>query len=177
MSRWYLVTIEISCSDLLNHQDCHNRAWEAVRTFVETNLSMFVSKTSDAEAVVTPNVRAWIREKIREHGNAVDDHSVVMILNCPTVGILTAGKESSFLNFITNVISDLPLNSMCLLVHPNRAGQAEGRTQVPKMTGWEFHLASFTTSHLYIRATNHLIFSFVPQYWYYILYEFHIVYY
>lgn len=127
----------------LNHQDCHNRAWEAVRTFVETNLSMFVSKTSDAEAVVTPNVRSWIRDKIRERGNAVDDHCVVMILNCPTVGIMTAGKESFFLNFITNVISDLPLNSMCLLVHPNRAGQAEGRTQVPKMVGWKFHLVFF----------------------------------
>ena len=93
---------------------------------------MFASKTSDAEAVLMPNVRAWIREKIQEHGSSSDDHAVVLILNAPTVGILTAAKESFFQNFITNVISDLPLNSMCLLVHPNRAGQSEGRTRSPK---------------------------------------------
>ena len=60
------------------------------------------------------------------------EQAVILVMNCPTVGILTGAKESFIQNFVTNVVAaDYPVNSICLLVHPNRAGQSECRIR-----GW-----------------------------------------
>ena len=110
-----------------NLQDCHDRAWDAIQEFVETNLTVFSAKTSDAEAVLMPSARSWLRKMSQEHGASSEDVGVILVMNCPTVGILTGAKESFFVNFIMNVMADFPVNAMCLLIHPNRAGQSDGR--------------------------------------------------
>lgn len=79
--------------------------------------------------MLIPKARAWLRDQAEEHGVSHEDHIIVLVMNMPTLGIVTGAKESFIQNFVTNVVAtDFPLNSMCLLVHPNRAGQSEGRT-------------------------------------------------
>lgn len=109
-------------------QDCHGRAWDAVRAFMSDHLVTFSGKTTDAESTVMPAVRSWLRESSNEVGNAADDHSIVLFCVCPAMGILSASRMGFLLNFITNVLSDFPANSICILVKPNRAGQQDGRT-------------------------------------------------
>ena len=84
----------------------------------------------DAEPVLMPAVRSWVRQQVVENGNSTEDICIVMVCNCPTAGILTSLQKSFITNFVTNLVADFPLNACCLLVHPNRAGQSEGRTRV-----------------------------------------------
>ena len=112
-----------------SNQDCHDRAWDAVSNFIQSNLSVFAGKTSEAESVLMPKARAWLRDQVQEYGVSHEDHTIFLMMNMPTLGIVTGAKESFIQNFVTNVVAaDFPLNSICLLVHPNRAGQSEGRT-------------------------------------------------
>lgn len=85
---------------------------------MENHFSIFSGKASEAESTVMPASRSWVRETISDLGSqGPDDHMVVVILNCPYI-----------VNYVTNILADYPSNSVCLLVHPNRAGQQEGRT-------------------------------------------------
>lgn len=94
---------------------------------MEENLTQFAGKTSEAESTLMPSSRAWIRRQIAEMGNGPEDHCVMLFLNCPAIGVISAARTSFILNYVTNVIADHPLNSVCFIVHPNRAGQQEGR--------------------------------------------------
>ena len=76
---------------------------------------------------------------------STDDHSVVLVMNAPVMGIVPAAYKSFMLTYITNCLSDFPNNSLALLVFPNRAGQQEGRTDFfLKET-----LAQFLISNIY----------------------------
>lgn len=90
-------------------------------------LTLFVGKSAEAESTVMPASRAWLREMCSEHGNHFDDHAVFLWCNCPSIGVMSATRVSFILNFISNVLADFPMNSVCVLVHPNRASQQEGR--------------------------------------------------
>lgn len=122
-------------------QECHDRAWNSVGDFLEAKLTMFNGKMMDAEPVLMPAVSSWIRKTKEEYSNCPEDFAVMMIMNCPTAGILTGLQKSFIQNFVTNVIADWPLNACCLLVHPNRAGQSEGRSGVKKLVASTKELA------------------------------------
>lgn len=123
LNPWSFYSLLIS-----NSQDCHTRAWECVSEYIDANLKIYSSKMMEAEPVLMPAVRSWIRSQAVEHGNSPEDHGVIMIMNCPTAGILSGLHKSFITNFITNVLADFPLNGLCILVHSNRASQNEGRT-------------------------------------------------
>ena len=107
-------------------QDCHCRAWECVSNFITENLTQFVGRTVEAESTVMPASRAWLRDQANELGNSPEDHGIILFLNCPAIGVISAARHSFILNYISNVLADFPLNSICFVVHPNRA-QQEGR--------------------------------------------------
>lgn len=54
---------------------------------------------------------------------AADDHSIIVLMQCPVVGIMSAAFKGFMITYICNILSDYPVNSICLLVHPNRASQ------------------------------------------------------
>ena len=108
-------------------QDCHSRSWDLVSQFLKENLTLFCGKTSEAEGTVMPASRAWLREMSTEHGNHFDDHGIYLWRNCASMGALGAARLSFVLNYITNVLADIPQNAVCILVCPNRASQQEGR--------------------------------------------------
>ncbi|CAK9080929.1 unnamed protein product [Durusdinium trenchii] len=108
-------------------EEAHQRSWEVVTKFVETNLVTFQGKSAEAESTVLPNCRSWIRSASSEVGTAPFDHSIVLMLNGPTVGVFSATQKSFFLNFVANVIADHPQNAIAFVVHPNRAGHRDMR--------------------------------------------------
>ncbi|CAK9024300.1 Uncharacterized protein SCF082_LOCUS16566 [Durusdinium trenchii] len=110
-----------------SEKDCHTRSWDIVSGFMKEYLTLFVGKSAEAESTVMPASRAWLREMCSEHGNHFDDHAVFLWCNCPSIGVMSATRVSFILNFISNVLADFPMNSVCVLVHPNRASQQEGR--------------------------------------------------
>ena len=88
-------------------------------------MTIFTGKSSDAESTIMPACRSWLRRVAQDVGSCPNDHSIVLILNGPTVGVFSAAQKSFFINFVANVLSDHPQNAICLLVHPNRAGHRD----------------------------------------------------
>ena len=112
---------------LLFGEDCHGRAWNTVSTFLSEHICIFSGRSLDAESTVMPNARAWIKNMVSDMACSSDDFSVVLVVNTPSMGILSASRTSFLLSFVTNVVADWPNNCIVFLVHPNRAGQ-ETRT-------------------------------------------------
>ncbi|CAL1131715.1 unnamed protein product [Cladocopium goreaui] len=106
-------------------EDCHNRAWEAVAEFMGQNLAVFAGKVAEGESTVMPKSRSWLRETIQENANSQDDHSICLWMNCTTIGILGAHHKNFIYNYVANVLADYPLNGICFLVFPNRAGMQD----------------------------------------------------
>ena len=110
-------------------QECHSRAWGVVGQFLSDHMRTFSGKLNEAIGTVMPACRSWVRDMATEHGNTPSDHCIILIANCPAIGSLSAGRTAFLMDFVSNVLSDWPLNSICLLVHPNRAGHTpESRT-------------------------------------------------
>ena len=82
----------------------------------------------DAESTLLPALRSWLREAAQDCSSSPQDFTVVLFLNCPALGVLTAGRTSWALNLITNVLADFPTNGICFLVKPNRAAAQVGRS-------------------------------------------------
>ena len=108
-------------------KDAHKRSWETIAKFLEDNLAMFSGKSSDAESTVLPQLRQWIKRMVSEHASTNDGYDIVLMLNLPMAGVVSAAQRSFFINCITNVLADRPNNAICFVVHGNRAGHKDAR--------------------------------------------------
>lgn len=97
-----------------------------------SNLRLFCGKSIDAESTILPSLSSWIGEAFSEipEARSFDDHGLVLWGNLPTAGILGASKYDYLLTSISNLLSLYKKNSICVLVHPNRAAQMFGRTEI-----------------------------------------------
>lgn len=110
-------------------KDSHQRAWVVVKEYIEANLFVFPSKMEHAESALMPTAKSWIRRSIEEMNcSSPEDHSIFLWLNCPVVGIVPSDKYDFFLTCISNFLSDWPRNSVCIIIHPNRASSLDKRT-------------------------------------------------
>ena len=74
-----------------------------------------------------------------------DDHSVVLWLNCTTIGILGAHHKSFIYNYVANTLSEHPVNGICFVIFPNRAGMQDGGGRTPSNTSQTKHLILMMT--------------------------------
>lgn len=100
---------------------------------MDDSLTIYSAKSIDADSTVMPKSRSWLRQMADELGTCEADHGIVVILNCPAVGIISASKWEFFVSYISNVLSDNKGNSIAVIIHPNRASQHDPRTQVAKL--------------------------------------------
>lgn len=103
------------------------RAWKVVREFMESNMTLFAGRTLEADSTVMPSARAWIKDISGEVGCSAADHSVILFLNLPAVGIVPSAKQEFFVSFLANTLADYKQNAIAVLIHPNRAGQSTQR--------------------------------------------------
>lgn len=123
-------SLDIFDHDLSNMQDCHNRAWEAIQAYLEGNLMVFPGRQGDAKSTMMPSVRSWMRHVMEDDCISVEDHSVILWLNCPCIGILPTLKYDFFLTFISNMLAEFPRNGICFIIYPNRATQLDRRREL-----------------------------------------------
>lgn len=88
---------------------------------------MFTGRTLDAESTLMPAARSWARNLASEHGVSPDDHAIYVWVNAPAIGNMSAARSAFILNFVSNLLSDHPMNAVAIIIHPNRAGGHEGR--------------------------------------------------
>ena len=105
----------------------HTRAWEAVGEYLQANLRILVGKPSDAESTVLPSLTSWLQETIADtpECRVFDDHGIILWVNLPSAGILSAHKYDFLITTISNVLAMHRKNSMAILVHPNRASDTQ----------------------------------------------------
>ena len=53
-----------------------------------------------------------------------EDHTLVLWVNLPTCGVTPAAKQDFFITSISNLLSSYKRNSVAIIVHSNRAGDA-----------------------------------------------------
>lgn len=87
---------------------------------------MFAGRSNDILSTAMPASRSWLREMVQDMGSATNDHQIILWANCPAMGVLSAQRTSFLLTYISNILTEFPDNSVCFLMHPNRAGQQEG---------------------------------------------------
>jgi hypothetical protein len=110
-------------------KECHTRAWHVVRDFIQETMNIFPSKMEHAESAILPTAKKWIRTCLDDMNcRSPDDHTIILWLNCPVVGIMSSEKYDYFLTCICNLLADWPKNSVCVIVHPNRAASLDKRT-------------------------------------------------
>lgn len=76
------------------HQECHQRAWDSVASYMEANLQIFCGRALDAEATLLPSSRSWLRELSQQVGASLVDCNNLVELNA----------VSNFKKTVTNYI-------------------------------------------------------------------------
>ena len=95
-------------------KECHTRAWHVVRDFIQETMNIFPSKMEHAESALLPTAKKWIRTCLDDMNcRSPDDHTIILWLNCPVVGIMSSEKYDYFLTCICNLLADWPKNSVC----------------------------------------------------------------
>ena len=115
--------IESSC--LTSGQ--HNRAWDIVREHMSSSLRIMAGRAADSLTTLMPMVNEWTEQTFQDVAEVrdVDDHCVVCWINLPSQGILTAHKREWVTTFVANLLHKYKRNGIAVLIHANRAGQAD----------------------------------------------------
>ncbi|CAL1150425.1 unnamed protein product [Cladocopium goreaui] len=113
-------------------EDAHKKAWDAVGSYMSSNLQFFEGRAIEAESTVLPALSTWMTETLGEIAEvrSPDDHCIFLLINLPTAGVVPAAKSDFFLTAVTNILASYSKNSIAIFVHGNRAGDASGRRGV-----------------------------------------------
>lgn len=62
-----------------------------------------------------------------------NDHSIILWLNIPTAGVLSAAKNDWMITTVSNILAQYRRNGLAVIVHCNRAGEG-GRTLMTNLS-------------------------------------------
>ncbi|CAJ1448823.1 unnamed protein product, partial [Effrenium voratum] len=118
--------LEELCAD----QDCHDKAWGAVQSFLDMHLRIFTGRSLDADSTLMPQALQWLRQVFEDMPRCTsdEDHCVVVWLNAPSAGIVPVAKWEFFISAFANILPLFRRNSIGIIVHPNRAAQTGNKT-------------------------------------------------
>ena len=125
------ILVQLQIVPVVEPQECHNKAWDLVGSYLESNLRMFSGKSVDADSTVLPSLASWVQDSLADipEARSFEDHGVVLWVNLPTAGIIGASKYDFLLTSITNLLTQYKKNSIALIIHPNRAGQLQSSSR------------------------------------------------
>ena len=75
-----------------------------------------------------PELNGWVEETLSEIAEvqSVLDHGIILWVNLPSVGILSAHRLDWVLTYLSNTLNKYKKNGMAIVIHANRAGQVGG---------------------------------------------------
>ena len=87
---------------------------------MEKRLKVWSIKPSQA---VIPTLLPWLDESMNAmcYMRSDTEEGVVLWLNLPTAGVVSGVKRDYFLSLVTGLLASRPANSVCVVLHANRA--------------------------------------------------------
>ncbi|CAL1131960.1 unnamed protein product [Cladocopium goreaui] len=115
-------------------EEQHHKAWKCVKEYLSSTLRLFPGKSPDAVSTVMPELNGWIEETLSDIAEVQSalDHGVILWVNLPSVGILSAHRLDWVLTYLSNTLNKYKKNGMAIVIHANRAGQVGGKDQEVK---------------------------------------------
>ena len=92
---------------------------------MESNLQVFCGRSMDGDSTVMPQVLTWVDKVFEDMPGCSSDDSraVILFLNLPACGVISATQWDFFLSFVANTLNRFRRNSIAIIMQPNRAGQ------------------------------------------------------
>ena len=102
----------------------HKLSWEEVQKYVDERLKVWSVKTGQA---VIPTLLPWIESSMDSltFMRTEQEEGVILWVNLPNAGVVGAMKREYFLQLITGLIASRPNNSVCVILHANRASDGK----------------------------------------------------
>ena len=150
-------------------EECHTRAWEAVKSFMQSSAKIFAGASLHGMTSLMPEVSSWCSDTLADTSDVREnnDHMVFIWCNLTTAGIVSAGKWDFVVGYITNELSKHKRNSIAIVVHPNRAGQFKGgAVKTGGGVNWipqSVFLTFLNVLGFFVEVSGPPCFSFKPQ--------------
>ena len=102
----------------------HKQSWDEVHRFCDTRLKVWSIKPSQ---LILPTLLPWIEETLdgMSYMRSEMEEGTVLWCNLPTAGVVSTLKKEYFLQLITGLMASKPMNSVCIILHANRAGEGK----------------------------------------------------
>jgi len=94
---------------------------------VDSNLKVWSVKPSQP---ILPTILPWVESALEQMTFLRNDseEGLVLWINLPTVGVVSALKRDFFIQAITGLLVAKPHNSICVVLQANRAAETKKRT-------------------------------------------------
>jgi len=93
----------------------HTQSWNEVHKFADERLKVWSIKQQS----VLPTLLSWIEKSL--------DGLTYMRTEQPACGVVGTMKKTYFLALITGLMAARPVNSVCIIMHANRASEGKGK--------------------------------------------------
>ena len=102
----------------------HTDSWEEVHKYVDSNLKVWGIKANQA---ILPSILPWIESCFEEQtfARVEAEEGIVLFVNLPSMGVVSAMKKKYCLQLITGLLTARPNNSVCVVIHANRASESK----------------------------------------------------
>lgn len=110
----------IHFDDLVRLQTRHTESWDAVHKFADERMKVWSIKQSQS---VLPTLLPWIESALDSltYLRTDQEEGVILWINLPNCGVVGSMKRDFFLTLITGLMAARPSNSVCIILHANRA--------------------------------------------------------
>ena len=111
-----------------------------MHSFVEKRLKVWSIKPTQS---VIPTLLPWLEEAMNAmcYMRSETEEGVVLWLNLPTAGIVTSLKRDYFLSVVTGLLASRPANSVCVVLHANRASDGKQTTGAQLTASYRYRLS------------------------------------
>ena len=105
----------------------HAQSWDEVHRFCDARLKVWSIKPSQ---VILPTLLPWIEETLdgMSYMRSDTEEGTVLWCNLPTAGVVSTLKKEYFLQLITGLMASKPVNTVCIVLHANRAGEGKKKS-------------------------------------------------
>ena len=104
----------------------HTQSWNEVHKFADERLKVWSIKQQQS---VLPTLLPWIEKSLDglTYMRTDREEGTLLWINMPSCGVVGTMKKDYFLALITGLMAARPMNSVCVVMHANRASEVKGK--------------------------------------------------